>query len=500
MAFNLGDMLKDVPKLDTGREQIEYIRLDLIDEDPNNFYHLSDIDQLAANIELCGLQQPIRVRPIEDSDRYMIVSGHRRRKAIELLAKDDLDRWAEVPCIVSRDVVSPALQQLQLIFANSNTRKMSDAEISEQAVQVEKLLYQLKENEGYEFPGRMRDHVAEVVGASKSKLARLKVIRERLAKCWSPKWKTGTLNESVAYELAQMPQEQQSIIFAVRGAAGYLDAKYIKIFRERFAKIDALKCKKFPDRDSCHNTVRKQSFVASEDPYGVFYCDKCCEKCPNLISCKYACPVFATKVAQLRADKRAVRKQEIAAEREVDRPKAEKVGAIWQRFGEECNLSGCTVKAAKKAMGSYYWDDEKTRYEKFENGAAKITSASKLPYGGYLHDVAPLIAIADLFKCSVDYLLCRTDVKEMATKAVSYSDLADASAGCGSGTIWRTGTPEAYGTYTVYIRLAGVGRPLLRELLWDGEEWYMFGAKIDENVTIQCWTDRPELWEVENVP
>ena len=34
MAFNLGDALKGVSDLGTGREQIEYIRLDLIDNDP----------------------------------------------------------------------------------------------------------------------------------------------------------------------------------------------------------------------------------------------------------------------------------------------------------------------------------------------------------------------------------------------------------------------------------------------------------------------------------
>ena len=146
MAFDLGEALKNVSNSGTGREQLEYIRLDLIDSDPNNFYQLSDIDELAANIELCGLQQPVRVRPNpENSERYMIVSGHRRRAALERLAKDDPERWQEVPCIVSRDVVSPALQQLQLIFANSNTRKMTDSEIATQAAQTKKLLYQLKE-------------------------------------------------------------------------------------------------------------------------------------------------------------------------------------------------------------------------------------------------------------------------------------------------------------------------------------------------------------------
>ena len=203
MAFSLADMLKDVSDSGTGREQIEYIRLDLIDSDDNNFYQLSDIEGLADNIAFAGLQQPIRVRKNPDNDRYTIISGHRRRAAIELLAEEEPEKWREVSCIVQRDGGSPALQQLQLIFANSSTRKLTPAEISEQTVQVEKLLYQLKEEEGYEFPGRMRDHVAQVVGVSKSKIARLKVIRENLVPSWHRRFAENKLNESTARPLAE---------------------------------------------------------------------------------------------------------------------------------------------------------------------------------------------------------------------------------------------------------------------------------------------------------
>ena len=182
MAFDLSSLLKDVPCLGTDREQIEYIRLDLLDEDPNNFYQLSEIPELAANIQLCGLQQPIRVRATS-SGRYQIVSGHRRRAAVALLAEEEPQKWEEVACIIEQDSASEALQQLRLIYANASTRKMSAAELSRQAEEVEKLFYQLKE-EGYEFPGRMRDHVAQAVNASKSKLARLKVIRENLDESW----------------------------------------------------------------------------------------------------------------------------------------------------------------------------------------------------------------------------------------------------------------------------------------------------------------------------
>ena len=63
--FDLADVLKGVPNLGTSKKQLEYIKRELIDPDPNNFYSLTGIEELAANIQLCGLQQPILVRPID---------------------------------------------------------------------------------------------------------------------------------------------------------------------------------------------------------------------------------------------------------------------------------------------------------------------------------------------------------------------------------------------------------------------------------------------------
>ena len=85
-AFNLGEELRKaggVPTVDT-REQIEYIPLERIDPDPENFYSLDGLDELAGNIELVGLQQPLRVRDGEKG-HVTVVSGHRRRAAIMLI-------------------------------------------------------------------------------------------------------------------------------------------------------------------------------------------------------------------------------------------------------------------------------------------------------------------------------------------------------------------------------------------------------------------------------
>ena len=94
MSYSLGDVLKeqlkgtgaDVSKLDTsgGPEQIEYIDIGLLDSDPRNRRDLRGLEELAANIELLGLRQPLRVREDPDTPgRFVIVSGHRRRAALQ---------------------------------------------------------------------------------------------------------------------------------------------------------------------------------------------------------------------------------------------------------------------------------------------------------------------------------------------------------------------------------------------------------------------------------
>lgn len=558
MAFDLGEALKGVSYQDTGREQIEYIRLDLIDEDPNNFYQLSDIDQLAANIELCGLQQPIRVRPIPDTDRFMIVSGHRRRKAIEILAKDDPDRWSEVSCVVERDEVSPALQQLRLIYANASTRKMTSAEVSAQAEQIKKLLYQLKE-EGYEFPGRMRDHVAEIVKISKSKLARLEVIRKDLAAAWQPAWKDGTLAENTAYELARMPKAYQSVLFEEKTRTGAnLENLYtddVKKFAERAAAITKQTCSIFGG--DCGNYENKLRKAAVADRYYGCACDsKCCHDCSDLLRCKRACPKLADTVKKLKADNKAASKAAEEAKARQDAPKVEKISALWQRFGLARELAFKDFPDCRKAMNVYGMPYDTAKMMQLECGEAKITADTMLPFGyaAYLSDITKLTALADLFDCSLDWLLCRTDVKEMAAEAVPESDreekepeyimgawypvsieppvgvklvLMDSMGyvdtgkykGCGEFTMdygdpvvlwtlmpeekdatataptstgWQSGTPEEPGIYAAYVRIEGVKESLLYKLHWNGEWWAMHNEKIPDDVQVKCWIMEPE--------
>ena len=560
--FDLGKLLENVPDLGTKREQIEYIRLDLIDDDAKNFYATDEIESLARNIATVGLLDPLRIRDDPDSEgRYKVVSGHRRRLALNLLVHDDPERWGEVACIHDQMAFSPTMQQLRLIFANSDNRNKSNADISEEAVQTEQLLYKLAEEEGYEFPGRMRDHVAKIVGVSKSKLARLKVIRKGLAAAWRPAWESGTLPENTAYELSKMPKAYQSLLFEektrTKAKIENLYADDVKKFAERADAIVKQTCSIFGG--DCGNYENKMRKAAVADRFYGVPCDcECCRDCRELLRCQKACPRLKETIKQLKADAKDAAKTESEARQERDNLIAERISALWQRFGLARELAYKDFSDCKKAMGGGYYpylDDTVMRLECGEANATKDTLPPYYPVS--LAAVNLLSNLADFLGCSIDYLFCRTDVREIATEVAPEQDtqikepeyipgawypvsveppvgvpliLIDSGGyadtgkyrGCGEytmdygdpvtlwtlepketdvvantpvpelGTGWQTRTPEAYGTYVAYVQITGSDKKSLRELLWDGEEWFLFGQSIADTAKVCCWMERPE--------
>lgn len=212
-AFDLGAELRKAggPTVDT-REQIEYIDLDRIDPDPENFYSLEGIDELAGSIELVGLQQPLRVR---DGERghVIVVSGHRRRAAIMMICDGGSDMFkGGVPCIREKAAELPEMQELKLIFGNAQTRVMSAPELSRQAVKTRDLLARLRDR-GYDFQGRTRELVASVLQTSDSRVGRLTAIREKLVPELLTQFDKGLIGETSAYRLSQETKEMQSDIW-----------------------------------------------------------------------------------------------------------------------------------------------------------------------------------------------------------------------------------------------------------------------------------------------
>lgn len=468
---------------DTGREQITYVPRTSLVADPNNFYSVDGVDALAENIELVGLLDPLRVRPVDGEDGlYRIVSGHRRRAALDKLALEGNTSYEKVPVIIERGDISPAMQELRLIYANMDTRRMSSADISKQAERVERLLYELKE-EGYEFPGRMRDHVAEACKVSATKLATLKKIRENLIAKWKKRWEANTLSESAAYTLAQMPEERQTTLFEWFGdRLDYqLYESFLKEFGNTLKKIDNLKCPASLGGCGCSNRDNMRAAVKKQ---GSTYppCRSCCEGCYDLSKCKYACSKFADKIAKLKADTKARRKQEKERAAAILAPRIDLNARMWKRAAEVRKAAEMSTEDFIRLSRSWFSDSVVTAHEEMERGEKKLTENSETPYPYVLNSevAVKLVSIADRLGVSLDYLLCRTDNPTQPGN-VSESDTAASQ--------WRTGTPEKDGHYW-----ACTEDGYSSDLYWSGGAWYL--RKNKENPfkwNVVKWHPLPEV-------
>ena len=413
--FDLGDSLaaalKAVPKSDTaaGREQIEYIDLFALDADENNFYTMKDIDDLVANIELVGLQQPLRVRPNpETPGRYFIVSGHRRRAALAQLVEEGREDLQEIPCIVEQPAASAAMQELRLIYANSGTRKISPADLMKQAERVEILLYQLKE-EGVEFPGRMRNHVAAACKVAPSKLAALKVIREKLIPEYMSLFKQDKLPETAAYALARLPEEFQRRMARVlpEPPSGYIAERVLGKYEEGWRWEPDLQC---PDGKDCKrgDTFLRRDCEAAG--YNSFCGGKtCCLKCERAKTVYSPCKKMCSKAKEQRKDAKAKAD-------EADHRRRQKEGRPYQKETQQYAkrllraIDAAVLEEDKPIKWSSYY------YDAYPVSAIRKWAAGEFddPAGWHAAKLAPaqcsnVSALARLLDCSADYLLGLTD-------------------------------------------------------------------------------------------
>ncbi len=411
-GFDLAGLLKDVPKLDTAgdREQIEYIDIGNIEGDPSNFYTLTQLEELASNIAVVGLQQPLRVRASEtDPEKVVVVSGHRRQAALKLLINEGREDLREVPCIRERVTGSTALQELRLIFANRDTRVISSAELAKQAERVEMLLYQLKE-EGFEFPGRMRDHVAQACKISAPKLSRLKVIRENLIPQYMSLFEKDDLPEQTAYALARLPGDFQLRIFTALSdkiPSGDKAEKVLSKYNEGWRWEPQLTC---PDGKACkRGDVFLRRDCETKGWEGFCGGNTCCLECPQAKTSYSPCERMCSKA-------KAQRKEESDKKKEEEHKRQQKNGRKFQK-----ETQGYAKRLLRAIDAAGVPDDAKINWRYYDGipvSTIRQWAAGEFddPAGWHGPRLVPgrcnndhMVGLSKLLKCSTDFLVGLTD-------------------------------------------------------------------------------------------
>ena len=408
--FDLASMMETVSKLDTiAAPEVRMIPLDDILNNKANFYTVDKekLKPLADSISMDGLQQyPVVMPHPKQEGKYLLLSGHRRCAAIRMLVEDkdspreDLRR---VPCTV-RQYQSEAMAELQLILANSTARTLTNAEISKQAERMEMLLYQLKE-EGYEFPGRMRDQVAAACKVSAPKLARLKVIREKLkAPEFLLLFEKNKLPEQTAYALARLPEDFQT---RLAGITVDLSGNTVELLLEKYKAgwrwEPDMQC---PDGKACR---RRDSFLRHdlEHPWQACGGKTCCLDCSRAKASCYACDRMCSKAQALRKEKR-----------DEDKTAAEKrAQEQTKKYQKETAANARRVLLAVEAAGL----PEKTYINWGYSGGATVAqlrlyAGSSFPEGERWSEakfspkrLTDPAKTAKLLGCSTDFLLGLTN-------------------------------------------------------------------------------------------
>ena len=170
---------------------------------PENFeiYTLGDMENLRDDIRQNGLRQPLEVIPMEDeTDCYMLISGHRRWAVCGILSTCGDSRFDSLPCLI-RESHGKLDDRIALITANATARDLTDGE---RLAQYEALKDALtKKKAAGQLEGKVRDEVCRILGLSTGAAARLNVISSCENEIIKERLKAGEIGLMEAYRSAQ---------------------------------------------------------------------------------------------------------------------------------------------------------------------------------------------------------------------------------------------------------------------------------------------------------
>lgn len=169
-----------------------------------NFYSISDIEELAADILRNGIRQPLEVVMQDDQVSYRLISGHRRLAALQYLKDLGEVIPEKVPCII-RQYENEQDEIEAIISANCQRDKTIEDELNE--LKYLQPIFR-KRFEEKKTGGKFRSYFAQQLGLSESTLKR-KLELLKLSPSLLNRLKQGKLPLSAAYELTGLSPEEQ---------------------------------------------------------------------------------------------------------------------------------------------------------------------------------------------------------------------------------------------------------------------------------------------------
>ena len=196
--------------------KVTFLSLEQLQESPHEskIYTVrvtDDIKALARDIARRGVQDALRVIPI-DAETYEIVSGHRRFAAITYAVNElGYEGGEEIPCIISaRPYKGREFETTENIILDNLQREKSDFERMMEIVEFKKCT-ELRKEAGEPIPN-VRERIELCLGVSNSEITRFVKIYTSLNERLMDAFREQAIAGTVAYQVANLDDECQEYI------------------------------------------------------------------------------------------------------------------------------------------------------------------------------------------------------------------------------------------------------------------------------------------------
>ncbi|XZH96541.1 ParB N-terminal domain-containing protein [Clostridium perfringens] len=225
--------------------KVEYIDIENIKRNEKNFYDIVDVEELAEDIKLNGLNHNLVVRKL-DNGQFELISGERRYTALSKLVKEGNKTFALVPCkvIEANDIDA----EIILIQANAQTRELTEVEKLKQ-VQRLKELYKDKKAKGEKVPGKIREIIANDLKLSPTQVGRYEKINSSLIPELKTVLEKGNLTIANASEFANLSEDNQKIILELINSNVNLSKNEAIELKNKLKKIEEEKALEYKERE-----------------------------------------------------------------------------------------------------------------------------------------------------------------------------------------------------------------------------------------------------------
>ena len=246
----LNGISKNIEKANTleakNNFKVEYIDINDIKRNEKNFYEIVNVDELAEDIKMNGLNHNLVVRKLENGT-YELISGERRYTALNKLVQEGNNLFALVPCkvIKANDIDA----EIILIQANAQTRELSDLEKLEQVRRL-KELYTTKKANGKNIPGRIRNLIANDLNLSATQVSRYESINNNLIPELKEILENGNLTIANASEFSTLSEDNQKVILDIINNKVELNKKEAIDLKNRLKQIEEEKEIEFKNKQA----------------------------------------------------------------------------------------------------------------------------------------------------------------------------------------------------------------------------------------------------------